>query len=176
MNFCHKRVWDNGDMTDCGRNTPGNSRYCDKHMEASAPATINPKDALGKAKPPLSVLPCPVLYEIAAGCLEGAFKYRRHNYRVAKIQASVYYDAAMRHLMAYWEGEDIDPDSGINHISKAMACLFVFRDAMMNDMVDDDRPPKAKAGWMDRIQLLVDAVFERHPNPLPPYTELGNDE
>ena len=135
--------------------------------------TLNPKDALGKAKPPLSVLPCPVLYEIAAGCLEGSLKYRRHNYRVAKILASVYYDAAMRHMMDYWEGEDIDKASGIHHVSKAMSCLTVFRDAMMNDMVEDDRPPKARAGWMDRIQLLVDAVFERHPTPLLPYTQEG---
>lgn len=146
------------------------------HLTTEPCPTINPKDALGKAKPPLSCLPCPVLYEIAAGCLEGALKYRRHNYRVAKILASVYYDAAMRHMMDYWEGEDIDKASGIHHISKAMSCLTVFRDAMMNDMVEDDRPPKAKAGWMDRIQKLVAGVHKRHPNPLLPYTQEGLDE
>ncbi len=137
---------------------------------------LNPKDALGRAKPPLSVLPVPVMYEAAAGCLEGGCKYRLYNYRVARILASIYYDACMRHMMAYWEGEDIDPESGIHHVGKTISNLIVFRDALMNDMVDDDRPPRAKAGWMGRIQKLVDGVHERHPNPLPPYTHEGIDE
>jgi hypothetical protein len=131
----------------------------------------NPKDALGCKKPPLSVIPCPVLYEIGAGMLEGACKYRRHNYRIAGVRMSVYYDATMRHLMAWWEGEDVDPDSGMNHIAKAITSLIVLRDAMMNDMVTDDRPPPPKADWLNKIQGLVDNVLARHPEPLPPYVK-----
>ncbi len=130
----------------------------------------NPKDALGCKKPPLSVIPCPVLYEIGAGMLEGACKYRRHNYRIAGVRASIYYDATLRHLMDWWEGEDIDPESGLHHISKAMSSLVVLRDAQMNDMVNDDRPPPAKAGWLARVRKLVDEVLSRHPEPKPPYT------
>lgn len=104
----------------------------------------NPKDAVGVRKAPLSTVPANVIAEIGLGMLEGARKYGRHNYREAGVRASVYYDAAMRHLMAWWEGEDIDADSGLSHITKALACLTVFRDAMMQDMMEDDRPPKAK--------------------------------
>jgi hypothetical protein len=135
----------------------------------------NPKDALGTAKPSLSSVPTQVLFEIGAGMLEGACKYARHNYRVADIRASVYYDAALRHIMAWWEGEDIDPDSGVHHIGKALACLAVLRDCQMNDKVIDDRPPRAHAGWMAEIQKLIDAVRERHPNPLAPFTQKGLD-
>ena len=78
----------------------------------------NPKDAVGIKKVPLSTVSSKVIMEMGLGMLEGARKYGRHNYRVAGVRASVYYDACMRHLMAWWEGEDIDPDSGLHHIIK----------------------------------------------------------
>ena len=131
----------------------------------------NPKDAIGCTKPPLSVIPLPPLYEVAAGLLEGACKYRRHNYRRAGIRNSIYYDGVMRHLAAWWEGQDIDPDSGIHHVSKAIACLLVLRDAQMADMATDDRPPVVDPHWMEKVQERVTEVLKRHPNPLPPYTE-----
>ena len=58
----------------------------------------NPKDAIGIKKPCLTTIPFPVLYEVGAAMLEGACKYRRHNYRVAGVRASVYVEAAFRHL------------------------------------------------------------------------------
>lgn len=154
-------------------------RLYNEYAEMSKKDT-NPKDAVGCKKPPLSVIPCPVLFEIGAAMLEGACKYRRHNYRVAGVRLSVYYDAAMRHLMQWWEGEDIDPDSGVHHISKAIAGLIVVRDAMMRGMTTDDRPPKFDEDpnhkhWLTEIQGLVDDVLKRHPNPLPPYTAEGEE-
>lgn len=132
----------------------------------------NPKDAVGSRKPPLSVLPMPVLYEVAAGMLEGALKYRRHNYRVAGVRASVYFDATMRHLTAWWEGQDIDSDSGIHHVSKAIASLMVLRDAMLQGMLaQDDRPPSSKDGWLYDVETQVLAIIDRNPDPLPPYTK-----
>jgi hypothetical protein len=130
----------------------------------------NPKDAIGIKKPPLSTIPLPVLFEVGVAMLEGACKYRRHNYRVAGVRATVYFDAAWRHLADWYEGQDIDPDSGLHHVSKAIASLVVLRDAMMNDKVIDDRPPPAKADWMKLIQEHMDDVLARHPDPKPPYT------
>lgn len=131
----------------------------------------NPKDAIGAKKPPLSTIPCPVLFEIANAMLEGACKYRRHNYRISGVRMSVYYDAAMRHLMRWWEGEDIDPDSGVHHISKAIAGLVIIRDAMMRDMAQDDRPPSTDPSWIEDAQKSTDAVLGRYPEPLPPYVK-----
>lgn len=112
----------------------------------------NPKDSIGIRKAPMSTVSAAVMAEIGVAMLEGAAKYGRHNYREAGVRASVYYDAAMRHLMAWWEGEDIDPDSGVSHITKCLACLTVFRDAMMQDMWEDDRPPKSKEFYPDLNQ------------------------
>lgn len=102
----------------------------------------NPKDAVGSTKPPLSTIPGTVLMELGTAMLEGALKYGRHNYRVAGVRSSIYYDATMRHLIAWWEGEDIDPDSGLSHITKAIASLVVLRDAQLCGKIEwDDRPP-----------------------------------
>ena len=136
----------------------------------------NPKDAVGIKKVPLSVVSAPVLMEIGLGMMEGARKYRRHNYRVAGVRASVYYDAAMRHLMSWWEGEDIDPDSGLSHISKALACLSVLRDSMILENWNDDRPPKHKDGWVQEYNKKAKEIIEKYPEELEPYTELNSKE
>lgn len=105
----------------------------------------NPKDVIGIRKAPMSTVPANVMAEVGVAMLEGAKKYGRHNYRLAGVSASVYYDGTMRHLMDWWEGNDIDSDSGLSEITKAITSLVVLRDAMMQGMWTDDRPPSAKA-------------------------------
>lgn len=133
----------------------------------------NPKDAVGIKKIPFSTVPATVVAEVGIAMLEGARKYGRHNYRIASVRASVYYDAAFRHLTDWWEGTDIDPDSGLSHISKAIAGLVVIRDAMIQDKFVDDRPPASPKGWQQKLQPVIDAIFERHPVSVPAYTQEG---
>lgn len=130
----------------------------------------NPKDAIGIKKPPITTVPLTVLSEVGVGMLEGSLKYGRHNYRKAGVRASVYVDATWRHLMAFWEGEDIDPYSGLSHVTKAICSLVVLRDAMMNDMWTDDRPPIPKE-FMKDLQAKVDKLLAEYPTPVPPYTK-----
>ena len=132
----------------------------------------NPKDAIGIAKVPFSVLSAPVLGEVGCAMYEGARKYRRHNYRIAGVRASVYYDACFRHLGAWWEGEDLDPDSGINHVSKAIAGLMVLRDSMMLENWVDDRPPKVKSGWVQKLNTKIKEIIKKYPKGEKPYTEV----
>lgn len=131
----------------------------------------NPKDAVGIRKVPLSTVSAPVLAEVGVAMLEGARKYGRHNYRVAGVRTSVYYDASLRHLMQFWEGEDTDPDSGLSHITKAIAGLVVLRDAMINDKLVDDRPPKAKQGFIRDLEENVNELFDKYPDAKEAYTD-----
>lgn len=135
----------------------------------------NPKDAIGTAKwRQFMVVPRQVLWEVGVGMLEGALKYGRHNYRGAGVRASVYLDAAYGHLDQFCEGEDIDQDSGLSHVTKAICSLVVLRDAMMNDFWTDDRPPKIKdlEGVRARLQNKVAENFERYADKSPHhYTE-----
>ena len=137
----------------------------------------NPKDAIGISKAPISTIPSGVLMELGVAMLEGALKYGRHNYRVAGVRASVYYDALARHMMDWWEGMDDDEASGLSHIIKAIATLAVLRDAQMCDMIVDDRPPsKLPPDWLIHLNLRVKALLEKYPEPVKPYTEKGQKE
>lgn len=133
----------------------------------------NPKDGVGIRKwRQFVTVPFTVVAEVGAAMLEGGMKYARHNYRVAGVRASVYVDAAIGHVMQWWEGEDLDPDTKLSHITKAIASLVVLRDAMIQDMLNDDRPPKAK---LDKVradlQTVVDEMFDKYPESKAPVTE-----
>lgn len=134
----------------------------------------NPKQGFGVQKYAMSTVSAPVMAEVSLGMLEGALKYGRHNYRLAGVRASVYYDATKRHLEAWWEGEDFDPDSKANlhHISKAIASLCVLRDAMIMNKFNDDRPPKAPKGWQEEINKSVKLLLAAFPEPVEPFTAL----
>ena len=127
---------------------------------------------LGILKIPYSTISQPVIAEVGVAMLEGALKYGRHNYRAIGVRASVYFDAVVaRHLAAWWEGEDIDPDSDLHHITKAIAGLCVIRDAMIQGKFVDDRPPKSPAGWQSALNVKVKALLAKYPKPIPPYIE-----
>jgi len=130
----------------------------------------NPKQAFGCKKVSVSALPIPVLLEVAMGMKEGDFKYGRHNFRVTKIVESEYYDATMRHILDYMEGTDIDPDSGVHHLSKAIASLMVWRDAQIFEMTIDDRPPKSPKTMVEMNKVMV-KLRNKYPNPKPPITQ-----
>ena len=113
-----------------------------------------------------------VIWELGVAMLEGARKYGRHNYRVSGVRASVYVDAAKGHIDAYWEGQDIDPDSGLHHVTKAIASLAVLRDAMIQKKYIDDRPPKTDMdAFAAEMQDRVNEIFERYPNAEEAYLE-----
>lgn len=137
-------------------------------MTTSKPS--NPKDSVGIKKVPHSTIPSGVVGELGLAMLEGARKYGRHNWRVIGVLTSVYYDAAKRHLDAFWEGQDTDPDSGLPHIVKAMACLTVIRDAQMMGTCVDDRPPPLPEGWQDRLNEMAAALIEHYPDPKEAFT------
>lgn len=130
----------------------------------------NPKDAVGVKKAPISTVSGPVLAELGVAMLEGARKYGRHNYRIAGVRASVYMDAVFRHMEQWWEGEDVDKDSGLSHITKAIASLCVLRDAMIFDNWVDDRPPPVPEGFWNEINKKAAAVIKRYPDAVAPYT------
>ena len=127
----------------------------------------NPKDAVGIRKLAFSVLPWRVLTGVALGMMEGAAKYGRHNFRGVGVRASVYFDAVVaRHLTQWWEGEDIDEDSGLHHIDKAIAGLMVMRDSMLQGNFTDDRPPLGGVD-MDYCNHMAAEILDKHADKNP---------
>ena len=141
-----------------------------KLWEQGALKPSNPKDSVGIKKVPFSTVPAEVIAEIGLAMLEGARKYGRHNYRIIGVRASVYYDAALRHLTSWFEGQDIDPDSGLSHITKALACLTVLRDGMIIGNWVDDRPPSLDENWIKELNSKAEEIIERYPDAKEVYT------
>jgi hypothetical protein len=126
----------------------------------------NPKDAIGAMKAKMSTVPAGVMLDVGLALLEGAVKYGRHNYRGVGVRASIYYDAAMGHLMDWWEGDDVDEESGLSHVTKAIASLVVLRDAMMQEKLTDDRPPRSLV-FKRNFNELAAEIIKRHEDKSP---------
>lgn len=143
-------------------------------MKSADTKATNPKDIVGTLKAPMSTVSGPVMAEVGVAMLEGACKYGRHNFRAVGVRASVYYDATMRHLFSWWEGEDLDPDSGMSHVTKAITSLMVLRDAMIQSKVTDDRPPSS-AGFYQELNQKAEAIIGKHKDKSPKHYTIGDD-
>jgi hypothetical protein len=132
------------------------------YEEESGTKESNPKDSVGCKKAPLHGMPAPVLMECGLVKLHGDLKYGEYNWRDVGVRASIYYDALMRHMMAFWEGEDNDPDSGISHIAHAMTGLAVLRDSMIQGNWVDDRPKSTPQGWLTKFNDKAKEMTANH--------------
>lgn len=102
----------------------------------------NPKDAIGSGKLSIGLVPQTGIVLEALAFTEGGLKYGAHNYRIMGVRSSIYKDAAMRHMMKWWNGEECDPKTKIPHLASARACLNVILDAHVMGLLNDDRPPE----------------------------------
>lgn len=136
----------------------------------------NPKLSCGIRKVPVHNIPTGPIMEIGLAFMEGHMKYGSHNYRVAGVRASTYYDAVMgRHMPVWWEGENIDKESGLNHITKAIASLIVLRDSMLMGNWVDDRPIRYPGGLdIDGFNQKASDLIDKYPEPKEPFLETDN--
>lgn len=131
---------------------------CVQHEEPLTPSMkpSNPKDIVGSDKLPLHLWPETAT---ALGCLallDGALKYGRANWRVVGVKASIYHDALRRHMDKWFEGEDIDRDSGLPHLAHALGCLAVLVDALYAGKLNDDR--QVPGGFIGALTELTPHV------------------
>jgi hypothetical protein len=103
----------------------------------------NPKRIYGTAKPCPHFIPPIAIIEESVVMALGAKKYGEYNWQDDPVDASTYYSAAMRHLMAWFTGERNDPESGCSHLAHARACLGILIDAESTGTLIDDRPLKS---------------------------------
>lgn len=75
------------------------------------------------AKPRFGLLPWDVVSCVVRVLTLGAVKYADDNWKRVPNARSRYFDAAMRHLTAWWEGELHDPETKEPHLAHAICCL-----------------------------------------------------
>lgn len=188
---CHalRNIGSRPPCTSAGRSDRSSVIFVPSTLATSEPAEApapqadtklsNPKDVLGIRKAGLSAVPMNVVAEMGLGMMDGALKYGRFNFRVVGVRSSVYFDAAMRHLIAWWEGEDEDqdtcerdasgqaiPGTGVHHITKLLTCLAVLRDAQLQGKAEDDRPPRSVVFYPElneRAGKLIDLHADKSP-------------
>jgi len=86
----------------------------------------------------------------------GAKKYAPHNWR-SGIEASRLIGAALRHISAWNDGEDNDPETNLSHLSHASCCLMFLSELYqtMPEKVDD----RYNKGETKKIILPDDAAI-----------------
>jgi hypothetical protein len=92
-------------------------------------------------KLPLNLLSTEAMNQTAAVLAFGAQKYAAHNWR-AGFAWSRPLAAAMRHLTAFNDGEDRDPESGLSHLAHAACCImFLLEFEKTHPHLDDRYKP-----------------------------------
>ncbi len=103
-----------------------------------------PKYDSGKAR--IGLIPVEAILGLAEHFTRGAVKYPEDNGRSWErgIAYERMYNAAQRHLLAWWGGEDNDPETGSSHALACAwnaLCLYVLH---KRGHGTDDRPAKVK--------------------------------
>jgi hypothetical protein len=75
-------------------------------------------------KPRWSLLPTGTVAAVVRVLEHGALKYGAGNWTLVPEARTRYYDAAQRHLQAWWEGELFDPESKEPHLAHAACCML----------------------------------------------------
>ena len=94
-------------------------------------------------KPRFDLIPSEPLLGVMACFAIGGEKYGDKNYTNG-IKYSRYYNATYRHLIAWWGGEECDPEDGIHHLDHVATNAMLLRDLMRTCPNHDDRPHNQK--------------------------------
>ncbi len=101
------------------------------------------------AKLRYDLMPYAALEDEVAVLTFGAAKYAANNWQQVPDGINRYFAAAMRHLIAYRQGEKLDKESGFSHLSHARCCIaFIYwlekqQEANLSHAMEFDN------GWCD---------------------------
>ena len=155
-------------------------KYVEPHksIESAVAETkpTNPKDAIGSDKLPLHLFPTTAIAQGSLALLDGALKYGRTNYRAIGVRASIYHDACLRHMTKWFEGEEVDEDSGVDHLAHAIACIAILIDAKAAGKLNDDR--MIEGGYLKMLKELTPKVAElkkKHESKSAKHYDIGDN-
>lgn len=89
-------------------------------------------------KPRMDLVPAGATTEIAKVFTFGAKKYAEHNWRNG-FKYSRLIAALERHIAAFKENEDMDPESGLYHMGHAGCCVMMLLEHQLKGYGEDDR-------------------------------------
>ncbi len=101
----------------------------------------------------VDLLSTPAILGLAQVLTFGAKKYADDNWRSGGGLAwRRVIGAAMRHLLAFSGGEDLDPESGLPHIDHLMCCAMFLSEYQKTGTGKDDRWRKSGREWARSVK------------------------
>lgn len=94
---------------------------------------------LDKQKLRMDLLPPEAVEAIAEVFTYGANKYEDRNWEKGMSWGRIY-GAMLRHLLAFWRGEDYDSESGKLHLAHAATDALFLLQYYLKQIGKDDRP------------------------------------
>lgn len=89
-------------------------------------------------KPDLSLVPLVAIEGMARALMTGEKKYNRYNY-LSGFHSHRLIAASLRHILAWQDGETLDPETGNNHLWHALASLAMLLDCEKHGTLVDTR-------------------------------------
>jgi len=120
----------------------------------------DPKGAIGATKTPLGLIPPHAMEQTAWVHKLGADKYGAWNWRETGVCASTYVNAILRHLNAWRDGEDLDPESGISHLAHIACSANILMDAEYCNKLQDDRNTTRQCNEVEESDGDWDWLFD----------------
>lgn len=105
-------------------------------------------------KPRTDLIPWDAVMEAAKVFTFGAAKYDDRNY--FGLAQSRLFGAVQRHLIAWYEGEDVDPETDMSHLSHALCGVMMLLEKEMHGLGEDDRPWSSSSAVADELNAVVD--------------------
>ena len=97
------------------------------------------KDDAGKHS--WGLVPWDAMHAIVSVLNYGAKKYAPRNWEKG-MDWSRCFDACLRHLTSWWEGEAQDSETGLSHLTHAGCCLLFLIAYEIRGVGKDDRPTR----------------------------------
>lgn len=114
-----------------------------------------------RGKLPFHLLPPELLEGVSSVLQFGAQKYSARNWELGMAWSRPF-GALMRHMWAWWRGEDRDEETGMSHLWHAGCCIAFLIAYEQRKVGEDDRPVQkdSRAGAdPDQSELPLD--FDR---------------
>lgn len=135
----------------------------------------DPKGAAGAVKVPLGLIPPHAMEQTAWVHKLGAEKYGAWNWRETGVCASTYVNAILRHLNAWRDGEDLDPESGISHLAHVACSANILMDAGYCGKLQDDRNTTRQRNEVEEADDDWNWLFDEEEKEENPYAKRIKD-
>jgi len=134
----------------------------------------NPKRQYGVSSIPISRWSSLATAYGAVAMHNGAGKYGKNNFKATKVEASIYIDAALRHLLAWAEGEEFDPKDKVPNLGGVLANVAILLEARAAGTLIDDR--NIGTGYLqerEALAKLIKDLNELHKDKNPKHYTLN---